>query len=30
MEISAAPTDMDIEPDDIDVSDSITFVWEIR
>ena len=27
---SAAPTDMDIEPDDIDVSDSITFVWEIR
>lgn len=30
MKISAAPTDMDIEPDDIDVSDSITFVWEIR
>ena len=27
---SAAPTDMDIEPDDIDVSDSVTFVWEIR
>lgn len=20
----------DIEPDDIDVSDSVTFVWEIR
>ena len=30
MKISAAPTDMDIEPDDIDVSDSVTFVWEIR
>lgn len=30
MKISAAPTAMDIEPDDIDVSDSITFVWEIR
>ena len=27
---SATPTAMDIEPDDIDVSDSITFVWEIR
>ena len=27
---SAAPTAMDIEPDDIDVSDSVTFVWEIR
>lgn len=30
MKISAAPTTMDIEPDDIDVSDSVTFVWEIR
>lgn len=30
MKISAAPTAMDIEPDDIDVSDSITFVWEIK
>lgn len=30
MEISAAPTAMDIESDDIDVSDSVTFVWEIR
>ena len=30
MKISAAPTAMDIEPDDIDVSDSVTFVWEIR
>ena len=27
---SAAPTSIEIEPDDIDVSDSITFVWEIR
>lgn len=27
---SAAPTAMDIEPDDIDISDSVTFVWEIR
>ena len=27
---SAAPTAMDIEPDDIDVSDSVTFVWEIK
>ena len=27
---SAAPTAMDIEPDDIDVSDSVTFVWDIR
>ena len=27
---SATPTAMDIEPDDIDVSDSVTFVWEIR
>ena len=26
----AAPTAMDIEPDDIGVSDSVTFVWEIR
>ena len=30
MKISAAPTAMDIEPDDIDVSDSVTFVWEIK
>ena len=30
MKISAAPTAKDIEPDDIDVSDSVTFVWEIR
>lgn len=30
MKVSAAPTAMDIEPDDIDVSDSVTFVWEIR
>ena len=30
LKISAAPTAMDIEPDDIDVSDSVTFVWEIR
>lgn len=30
MKISVAPTAMDIEPDDIDVSDSVTFVWEIR
>ena len=27
---SAAPTAMDIEPDDIDVGDSVTFVWDIR
>ena len=27
---SATPTAMDIEPDDIDVSDRVTFVWEIR
>ena len=27
---SPAPTAMDIEPDDIDVGDSVTFVWEIR
>lgn len=27
---SAAPTAMDIEPDDIDVGDSVAFVWEIR
>lgn len=27
---SAAPTSIEIEPDDIDVSDSVTFVWEIR
>lgn len=30
LKASAAPTAMDIEPDDIDVSDSVTFVWEIR
>ena len=27
---SAAPTSIEIEPDDIKVSDSVTFVWEIR
>lgn len=27
---SAAPTSIEIEPDDIDVSNSVTFVWEIR
>ena len=27
---AAAPTAMDIEPDDINVSDSVTFVWEIQ
>ena len=27
---SAAPTSIEIEPDDIDVSDSVTFVWEIK
>ena len=27
---STAPTAMDIEPDDIDVSDGVTFVWEIK
>lgn len=26
----SAPADMAIEPDDIDVSDSAVFVWEIR
>ena len=26
---SAAPTGIEIEPDDIDISDSVTFVWEI-
>ena len=26
---SAAPTSIEIEPDDIDISDSVTFVWEI-
>lgn len=26
---SAAPTSIEIEPDDIEVSDSVTFVWEI-
>ena len=30
MRAGAAPTAMDIEPDDIDVSDSVTFVWEIK
>ena len=30
MRASAAPTAMDIEPDDIDVSGSVTFVWEIK
>ena len=30
MKASAAPTAMDIEPDDINVSDSVTFVWEIK
>ena len=27
---SATPTSIELEPDDIDVSDSVTFVWEIR
>lgn len=27
---SAAPTSIQIEPDDIDISDSVTFVWEIK
>ena len=27
---STAPTSIEIEPDDIEVSDSVTFVWEIR
>lgn len=26
---SAAPTSIEIKPDDIDISDSVTFVWEI-
>ena len=26
----AAPTNIEMEPDNIDVSDSVTFVWEIR
>ena len=26
---SAAPTSIEIEPDDINISDSVTFVWEI-
>ena len=26
----AADHDIEIEPDDIDVSDSVTFVWEIE
>ena len=30
MKICAAPTAMDIEPDDIDISDSVTFVWETK
>lgn len=30
MSPGAAPTAMDIEPDDIDVSDNVTFVWEIK
>ena len=29
-ETCGAPADMAIEPDDIDVSDSAVFVWEIR
>ena len=27
---SACSYDMDIEPDDIDVEDTVTVVWEIR
>lgn len=30
MKAGAAPTSVGIEPDDIDVSDSVTFVWAIR
>lgn len=30
MKASAAPTSIEIEPDDIDVSDSVTFVWEVK
>ncbi len=30
MSYVAAPTAIDIEPDDIDVSDTVTFVWEIE
>lgn len=30
MPYAAAPTAIDIEPDDIDVSDTVTFVWEIE
>lgn len=28
--LMAAPTSIDIDPDDIDVSDTATFVWEIK
>ena len=27
--LDLAPTSVDIEPDDIDVSDTVTFVWQI-
>ena len=30
MRVSTAPTAMNIEPDDINVSDSVTFVWGIK
>ncbi len=30
MKSCAVPTSIEIEPDDIDVSDSVTFVWEIQ
>lgn len=30
MKSAAAPVGIEVEPDDIDVSDSVTFVWEIR
>ena len=30
MNCSEAPMDLDIEPDDIDVSDTVTVVWEIE
>ena len=30
MKSAAAPGGIEVEPDDIDVSDSVTFVWEIR
>jgi len=29
MAVGAGSYDMDIEPDDIDVSDTVTVVWEI-